>query len=201
MRKLILPTVAALLIGAAPAAAQSTNFGLGAFAGVSLPMGEFGNTTGAEAGAAELGFVGGLDLFYPLGMTGLSWLTTASVSAHSVDEEGGGGDAGGYLFIPLLTGLRYDVAAGPIGAFVTGQLGVIFNKGPEFEALIGPDASSEWGNEFGFALGAGLQATQNVYAGLKYFPLGEVDFSYEGSTGTFSPEVSFLEIFVGFGVR
>lgn len=197
MRKLILCTAAALLLSVAPATSQSTDFGLGAFAGVSLPMGEFGNTTGVDAGGAELGFVGGLDLFYPIGNSGLTWLSTASVSAHSVDDESGEGD-GGYLFIPLLTGLRYDIMAGPIGAFLTGQAGAVFNKGPTRQDLV-EETSSDWGTDFGFAVGAGIQATDNLYGGVKYFPLGDVEFTYEGAD--FTQEVSFLEIFVGFGVH
>lgn len=187
----------ALLAFAGPAAAQSTNFGLGAFAGVSLPTGDFGSADAPEDGFAELGFVGGLDLFYPLGMGGLSWLTSASVSAHSVDENG---VEGGYLFIPLITGLRYDIAAGPVGVFLTGQGGAVFNKGPDFSGTLG-EANSEWSTDFGFGLGGGVQATQNIYAGVKYFPLGNVDFSYEEFTDPLAQDVSFLEIFVGFGVR
>ncbi|HUG41754.1 MAG TPA: hypothetical protein VMM12_14795 [Longimicrobiales bacterium] len=195
MRKPIVWTAVALLACAGPGAAQSTNFGLGAFAGVTVPTGDFGATGDAGDGFAELGFVGGLDLFYPLGMGGLSWLTSASVSAHSVDD---GGLAGGYLFIPLVTGLRYDVAAGPMGVFLTGQGGVVFNKGPE--ATIGTvEVDSDWGTDFGFAVGGGIQATENIYAGVKYFPLGSMDFSYEDSS--FSRDVSFLEILIGFGVR
>lgn len=197
MSRLIVWTMVAVLAFAAPAAAQSTNFGLGAFAGVSLPMGDFGGSDSQEDGFAELGFVGGLDLFYPLGTTGLSWLTTASVSAHSVDETG---VEGGYLFIPLITGARYDIAAGPLGLFFTGQGGVVFNKGPDFESTFA-QATSNWDTNFGFALGGGVQATQNIYAGVKYFPLGEMDFSYEEFNEPIQQDVSFLEIFVGFGVR
>jgi opacity protein-like surface antigen len=200
MRKLIVWTLCGLLAGAAPAGAQSTNFGLGAFAGVSVPIGEFGNTTGAEAGEAELGFVGGLDLFYPLGTFGLTWLTTASVTAHSVDEDAGGGGEGGYLFIPVLTGLRYDIAAGLIDVFLTGQGGAVFHKGPSLQGPLG-DADADWGTAFGLGVGAGLQVTDNLYAGIKYFPLGDVDFSFEDTDESFPQDVSFLEVFVGFGVR
>ena len=198
MRKLIVWTFVALLAFAGPATAQSTNFGLGAFAGVSMPMGDFGDDGDAESGFAELGFVGGLDLFYPLGFSGLSWLTSASVSAHSIDEETTGAD-GGYLFIPLMTGARYDIAAGPLGVFLTGQGGVVFSKGPSFEPAIGETLESDWGTDFGFALGGGVQATENIYAGVKYFPLGDLDFRYEDAD--IAQNVSFLEIFVGFGVR
>lgn len=198
MRNLIVWTVVALLAFAGPATAQSTNFGLGAFAGVSMPMGDFGDDASNESGFAEIGFVGGLDLFFPLGMTGLSWLTSASVSAHSIDEETTGSD-GGYLFIPLVTGARYDIAAGPLGVFLTGQGGVVFNKGPSFEPVLGETVESDWGTDFGFALGGGVQATENIYAGVKYFPLGDVDFRYQDTD--IGQNVSFLEIFVGFGVR
>ncbi|HUG41753.1 MAG TPA: outer membrane beta-barrel protein [Longimicrobiales bacterium] len=193
----------AFLVFAAPAAAQT--FGFGVHAGVSLPMGDYADTDTQESGAAELGFMGGVDLFFPLGMApGLSWLTSVSAVAHSVDGDvfaGTGIDVtGGYLLFPVMTGLRFDIPAGPLGLFVQGQAGIVLAKGPSFSSSLG-SANSEWGSKFGFNIGAGAQVSQNIYAGLRYFPLGDTKLKYEEAPDGVDQNISFLDIFVGFAVR
>jgi opacity protein-like surface antigen len=176
---------AALVAWSAPTAAQT--FGFGAHAGVSIPTGDYSD-------AADLGFSGGLDLTYPLLMVSpaLSWYTSADAVAHSASAEAADG---GFLYFPIMTGLRVDAGAiGMIRPFATGQLGLVLARGPD----LGP--SPQTGTEFGFALGGGLQLTDNVYAGLKWFNMGTVDFSYEPDLEA-SQSVSFLDIYVGFGVR
>lgn len=192
MRKFIVCATLALFASTTPAAAQT--FGFGAHAGVSLPTGDYADN-------AELGFLGGLDLWYPLSamVPGLNWYTSVDAIAHSAEPEG---VDGGFLHIPVMTGLQFDVPIGPVAAFATGQLGIIFSKAPDdFRlgnvVLVG---DSETGSEFGFNFGGGLQLTENIYAGVKYYPLGGTDF--EGETGGAQEiDVSFLDIYVGFGVR
>lgn len=190
MRTFIVLATLALFTGATPAAAQTLGFG--AHAGVSLP-------TGSYSDVAETGFSGGLDLWYPLStvVPGLSWYSSADVVGHSVD-----GSDGGFLHVPLMTGLRFDVPVGPVAAFATGQLGVVFSRAPDIDFGVGNavlDGSSKTGSGFGFNVGGGLQLTNNIYAGVKYYPLGGTDF--EWGTGTQEIDVSFLDIYVGFGVR
>lgn len=205
MRKFTVVLTIVLLVAAAPAAAQT--FGFGVHAGVSLPMGDYGDTGGdnQEAGFAELGFTGGVDLFYPLLMApGLSWLTSASAVAHSVDDEAFTGTGfeveGGYLMFPLMTGLRFDVPAGPLGLFAQGQLGVVLVQGPSFE--FGTErAESDFGTKFGFNIGGGVQVNRNIYVAARYFPLGDTDLNYEGETTPGTQNISFLDILVGFAVR
>lgn len=185
---IVLATLLVFGLGSAPAAAQT--FGFGAHAGVSVP-------TGSYADDADLGFMGGVDLWYPLAMAGgaLSWYSSVDAIAHSVDID----DADtGFLYVPVMTGLRFDVPVGPIGAFATGQLGVVLTRGPS-DVTVGPITydSSDWGTDFGFNVGGGLQLTNNIYAGAKYYPLGDVNF--EGATDP--SDVSFLDIYIGFGVR
>lgn len=189
MRRFIVCATLALFAGSTPAAAQT--FGFGAHAGVSLPTGDYSDV-------AELGFLGGLDLWYPLSalVPGLSWYTSADAIGHSVDAEN---VDGGFLHIPLMTGLQFDVPVGPVSAFATGQLGIVFSKPPDdfrFGNIV-IEGDSETSSEFGFNFGAGLQLTDNIYAGVKYYPLGDTEF--EGATGPI--DVSFLDIYVGFGVR
>ncbi len=192
MKKLIaLCTIALFVVTAVPTAAQT--FGFGAHAGVSIPTGDYGgNDDFATDGFAELGFSGGLDLWYPL-MPALSWYTSVDAIAHSVDDDA---IDGGYLYFPLMTGLRYDIPVGAVGLFVNGQLGVIFARPPS----IG-DVDGDLGTEFGFNFGGGAQITENIYAGLKYYPLGDVEFSYDDPAGSFEKSVSFFDIYVGFGVK
>lgn len=190
MRKWIVLTAAAgFLFAAAPVSAQT--FGFGVHAGVSLPTGDYGDVT-------NLGFTGGADLFYPIGMAGLSWVTSASATAHSVEDDFEDLD-GGVLLFPVTTGLRYDIPAGGLSAFVQGQLGAAFAKGPEVSG-----ADSNFSTNFAWNVGGGLQFTENVYAGVRYFPLGDVEFEYEtGDVVDFTSEVdiSYLDIYVGFAVR
>lgn len=193
MRKFVV--LAALLTfgaGASPAAAQT--FGFGAHAGVSLPMGDYSEGT-------DLGFLGGLDLVYPLTMLGggLGWYSSVDAIAHGVDDD----DVdSGYFFVPVMTGLRLAVPAGPVSAFLTGQVGAIFSKAPSIEVPGSEDVDSKIGTTFGFNIGGGVHVTDNVYAGVKYYPLGDVEFEYEEAGVTLGGEtdVSFLDVYVGFGV-
>lgn len=174
---------AALLAWSGPAAAQT--FGFGAHAGVSVPTGNFSNV-------ADLGFSGGLDFTLPLSAVApaLSWYTSADVAGHSASADN---IDGGFLSIPVLTGARVDLPLGMVRPFATGQLGVAFVRGPSIGAA---SASTETG--FAYALGGGLQLTDNIYAGAKWFNLGDVDFS-PAVPGASS--VSYVDVFVGFGVR
>lgn len=188
---MVLATALAFGLGATPAAAQTFDFG--AHAGVSLPTGDY-------ADAANTGFLGGLDLWYPLGMVapGLSWYTSADAIGHDAEAE-----EGGFFYVPLMTGVQFDVPVGPAAVFVNGQLGVILNSAPALDSGTSDvvlNADPELGTEFAFNVGGGLQITDRMYAGLKYYPLGTVDFRFEGD-GTEPVDVSFLDLYLGFGVR
>lgn len=195
MKRLITFATVALFLLAAPASAQ---FGFGAHAGVSVPVGDYADTGTAEAGHAEMGFSGGLDLWLPLMMApGLSWYTSVDAIAHSTDETGTpfAADAG-FLYFPLMTGAQFDIPAGPLGLYATGQIGLIFARAPDLAA----GATGDLSTEFGFSLGAGAQITDFLYGGLKFYPMGDVEWSWDdGSTATRS--VSFFDIYVGIGVR
>lgn len=190
----VLATLLAFGLGGTPAAAQT--FGLGAHAGVSVPTSDYDDV-------AELGFLGGLDLWYPLGMVSpaLTWYSSVDAIAHSYDHD----DADtGFFYVPVMTGLRFDIPVGPMSAFATGQLGLIATRGPSFETTTGPitiGSDAEWDTDFGFNVGGGLQLTDKLYAGVKYYPLNNLNFSYEGAEESAELDVSFLDIYVGFGVR
>lgn len=181
----VLTALAIAAFTAAPTAAQT--FGLGAHAGVSLPTGEYNDVAGT-------GFLGGLDLWYPLTMAapGLSWYTSVDAIAHGAETSGADG---GYLFVPVMTGLRFDGGLGPLTAFIAAQLGLVLSQGPERNGV-----DSDLGTGFGFNVGAGLQFTEYIYSGVRYFPLGDVTFEYDGGTNV-DRGVSFVDIYLGFGVR
>lgn len=176
----------AFLAWGAPASAQS--FGFGAHAGASIPLGDYSD-------AADLGFSGGLDLTMRLMAIApaLSWYTSVDAAGHSTTLD----DAdGGFLHFPIMTGLRLDAGTlGMIRPFLTGQLGLVVSRGPDLNGT-SPDTETN----FGFALGGGLQITDNVYAGLKWFNVGDVDFGYD-TLGDLTTPVSFLDVYLGFGVR
>lgn len=193
--------VGAFLV-AAPAAAQT--FGFGAHAGVSLPMGDYGATDNLETdGFAKTGFSAGLDLRYPLLMVtpGLNWYTSADVIAHSVDEDEAGIEFdGGYLYVPLMTGLLFEFPAGGFSPFLNAQGGLVLHKGPSLDDPFLGTGESQWGTNFGFVIGGGARFGQNFYAGLKYYPLS-LDPEYEESIEPQEDvETNFLDIYVGFGV-
>lgn len=191
MRKLTVLTAVLSLLVAVPATAQQT-FGFGVHAGVSVPTGDYGDGTG-------VGFTGGVDLFYPIGTGSLNWLTSVSATAHGLDEDDPSDFDGGFLLFPVMTGVRYDIPAGGLSAYVQGQLGAVFARGPEQSG-----SDSDFSTNFGWNVGGGLQFTENVYAGVRYFPLGDVDFEYDiadVADATVTADISYLDVFVGFAVR
>lgn len=199
MKKMIaLATIALFFAGAVPAAAQ---IGFGAHAGLSVPVGDYGDTEAIDAGFAEMGFSGGLDLWVPLvAVPGLSWYTSVDAIAHSTDDVAGFDLDGGYQYYPLLTGARFDIPAGTIGLFATGQVGIVFARPPAVDFGEG-QLDSDLTTKFGFSLGGGVQVTDNIYAGLKYYPMGDVDWSWEDEAEAETLPVSFFDIYVGFGVH
>lgn len=192
MKKFVtLFALVAFFVAAGPTAAQT--FGFGAHAGVSIPTGDY-------ADAASTGFSGGLDLSYPLLMVtpGLNWYTSADVIAHSAEDELVGAD-GGFLLVPIMTGLQFEFPAGGIRPFVNGQVGVVLHRGPDFDGGVLGTAESELGTDFGFVLGGGVRLGQNFYVGAKYYPL-DVSFQYENAEDEPEWDANFFDIFVGFGV-
>ena len=184
-----LATTAAIVfffLAAGPATAQT--FGFGAHAGVSIPTGDYGEDV-------NTGFSAGLDLTYPLLMVtpGLNWYTSADVVAHSVDDEVIDTD-GGFLYVPLMTGLQFEFPVGAIRPFLNAQGGLVLHKGPDIGL-----AEAEMGTDFGFVLGGGARIGENFYVGAKYYPL-DLSFEYADTDASADADVDFLDLYVGFGV-
>ena len=199
MKKLLALTTALVLFAAAPAAAQ---LGIGAHAGISVPLGDYGATDANDGGFAELGFSGGVDLWMPLMMVpGLSWYTSLDAIAHSTDDAAPGvATDDGYLYFPIMTGLRFDIPAAPLGLFVTGQVGAVLARPPGADFGSG-EVDGDITTKFGFSLGAGVQLAPFVYGGLKFYPMGDVDWSWDDDAVTETRSVSFFDVYVGIGVN
>jgi len=181
-----------------PAGAQT--FGLGAHVGLSLPLGDYSSVNGPNAGYAKGGAVGGLDLWYPImAVPGLKWYTSVDAIAHGVAGDAFTGSvSGGYLIVPVMTGARFDVPVGRIHAFGNAQLGVVFSRPPSVD-FGGGETSGDFATNFGFTVGGGVQFTQFMYGGIKYYPLGTTELGW-GDT-TLERSINFFDVYVGFGVR
>lgn len=212
MRNCLVIAAGLLFLGVSGAAAQSTDFGVGAYVGASIPVHEYGDddVNDANAGHADLGISAGVELYYPFGEARqMWWLTTVGVTSHAVGELPDVPDdatVNGYLMFPLMTGLRYDIPISDYAAFLTAQVGGMFLKGPDIESSA-VSVDSDWTTMFGFAVGAGFQATDRAHLGIRWMPLGDADLDFEttaGGTSTQTNEVvniSFIDLYIGFAVR
>jgi hypothetical protein len=197
--------VVVALLAAAPTGAQT--FGFGAHAGPSVPLSDYAASSGEMGGGALMGYFGGLDLWYPLESVtpALSWYTSLDVVANQADEAVVGRTGtfadGGYLLIPLMTGLRYDIGEAP-NLFVTGQAGLVLTRGPdEFYPYGFGDGGPTLGAGFGFNGGLGAQLTERMSVAAKYYPLSGLEFDYEDADSSLEQDVHMLTISFGYSVR
>ncbi|MBN2355019.1 outer membrane beta-barrel protein [candidate division KSB1 bacterium] len=163
--------------------AQTAGGGLTLSGGISLPMGDFGddkqNDGAPRAGFAKTGFGLGLEYAKPLNSPGLAWVSGVSVIMNSLDTDklADGDedeiDAGSWINVPVMTGLRYASEVSP-GTFFygIGQVGLNMIMAPD---LTIEDMEVDMGSAttFGFALGGGVILNDKINIGLKYYILGE----------------------------
>jgi hypothetical protein len=201
MKKLIaLAAVVGLIAVTTPAGADAQTFGLGAHVGLSIPTGDYGSVDGPDAGYAKGGASGGLDLWFPIMVVpGLKWYTSVDAIGHGVSGDAfTGSGSGGYLIVPIMTGVRFDVPVGRIAAFGTAQLGAVLSRPPSVD-FGGGEVSGDFATNFGFTLGGGVQFTKYLYGGIKYYPLGNTELSWGDNTTERS--INFFDVYVGFGVH
>ena len=144
----------------------------------------------------------GAEFTLPLGSPGLGWITSATFILNGFDEDEledyvedeledyvdeGKMDAGSWLNIPIMTGLRYELEVSPtMKIYGQGQVGLNLVKAPkiEFEYSYYDDYEDEYYSEkfetewdiassFGFAIGGGIIINNKINIGLRYFSLGE----------------------------
>ena len=141
------------LIFVVPAQAQHYRMGYGTgYGSLSVPVGDFGDDTGQKAGLADIGLGMGLEYSQKLGYPGWTAVFSAFLIANPLDEDelprGAGQlcyddtcydidihhvDAGSYLNVPLLAGLRYRDMRSPYGFFITGLVGLNLMQHPEVD--------------------------------------------------------------------
>ena len=172
---------------AQPAKGQFSIFG-----GLSMPQGDFANNDfGEDAGFAKTGFCLGAEYVKPLNSPGLSWVTNVSIIFNSVDadpiaegygEEQGvdlSGDAGSYLNIPVMTGIRYQSETSPtMQIYGLAQVGLNYMKPPTVELsaeYITAEMETESKTSFGFGIGAGMILNNKYNIGFRYLTFGEQD--------------------------
>lgn len=135
-RLAVLALVAALVLPP-PLQAQG-KWSASLFGGGTLPMGDFGDDAGDEAGLANPGFVLGSELAMSIrSVPGLDWLSTLQGVAFGVDESfleellpGAQVDMGRYLGAMALTGLRLRVGEAGTRIHLAGQLLVGVMRAP-----------------------------------------------------------------------
>jgi hypothetical protein len=181
---LLLVTVAAV-----PASAELAKGAMkpGAILGLSMPMGDFGDDKGNDAAAATMGFALGGVFDYALSSGGLIWTSSLTVIRNGFDEDlmkqglaaGVDVDAGSWMNIPIMTGLKYETAVSPtIDLYGEGLLGLDFFMPPSADLSLN-NVTAEWnsdsGTTFGFEFGGGVVINDKFIAGLKLYMLGSPD--------------------------
>jgi hypothetical protein len=162
-------------------------------AGLSFPMGDFGDDTGTGAGFAKMGFTVNAEFGYPIGSTeGLLWVLSASLLYNGVDMEDMtidgvqlDVDAGAWMNVPFLTGIRYEAEVTPtMKVFGTGKLGMSIVRAPKIEisgtycdaygcVTISGEEEYDMATAFTFAIGGGIIINEKFHIGFNYISLGE----------------------------
>lgn len=162
-----------------------------------LPMGDFGDDKGTDAGYATMGFGATAELGVDIGVTGLEWASSISFLLNGVDKDMataliGGPPAssvryelGSWYNIPILTGLMYRHPLSPaLKIFGTAQLGLNLAMAPGFEfentqTLASIEGTASTATTFGLGIGGGFIFNDRFSVGARYLSLGEAEVEYE----------------------
>ena len=183
---------------------KAQSFGL--FGAISMPQGDFGDDSGADAGLAETGFGLGAEYSAPLGSPGWEWVMNGAVLLNGLDDdpfedelgyiygvEVDDVEVGSYINVPLMGGVRYRSPISPTADFFgMGLAGLNIVKGPtiSFDMRIWDDYDWEYMNasaeqtfdmatSFGFGLGGGIILNKKFTIGFRYLNLGEPELKGE----------------------
>jgi len=203
-----------LMTGLSFAQAKTGQFAV--FAAVSLPTGDFGDNNNFGDGYATTGFGAGIDYAHPLGTPGLTWFSSGALLYNGFDDSGikdlaeDGGiseptvDAGSWINIPILTGLKYEGQASPtMDFFVFGQAGLDFIMPPDADVSSRDtddtaELSFDSSTSFTFAIGGGLVFNNKFNVSIRYLTMGEPKI--EGNVTVDGEEVDTLEEDIGISV-
>jgi hypothetical protein len=151
MRKVLLAGCLIGFLAAAGVCYGQTQGIFGIYGGLSMPMGDFGDDKGADAGLATMGFGVGAEFSAPLGSPGLYWTVGGAVVRNGVDdseieeqlEDMFGGydiygdanvDIGSWMSIPIMGGLKYRSPISPTSSlYMQGQLGMAIVMAPKWD--------------------------------------------------------------------
>jgi hypothetical protein len=183
------------------------SFGL--FGAYSMPSGDFGDDSGSGAGLAKSGFGFGIEYSTPLGSPGLELMMSSSLLVNGLDadamedelrDEFSGSDieveyveAGSYLNIPIMGGVRYLTPVSPmVDLFGIGLVGLNVLMVPEIQAdlMVWDDTANEYkrayleqnhdpATSFGMGLGGGVIVNKRMSIGFRYYSLGKPEINGE----------------------
>jgi hypothetical protein len=203
-----------VITGLSFAQAKAGKFAL--FAGVSLPVGDFGDNSSEGDGYATTGFGGGIEYTHPIGTPGLGWYTSGSFLYNGFDDKGikelaeEAGmtnptvDAGSWISIPILTGLKYEgEASSTLDFFIFGQVGLDFVMPPdadvsEQDSDFTANLSFDSATSFSLAFGGGLVFSKKFNVSIRYLSMGEPKI--EGTVTVGGEQVDTLEEDIGISV-
>lgn len=207
----ILPLTFAL-----PLAGQGT-WSASALGGIGVPLGDFADDSGEEAGLATIGVTVGFDLSRRIGaVEGLSWFSTLAVAAFGVDDgfvvelglDPAQVDIGRYWGMTAATGLGYAIGTGTPALQLTGQLLVGAVRAPGLSVTQAGETlelDTNWEPARGVVVGAGLEISDRITLTARYTTLVNPEisgeFTYMGSTMTLDGDQPMSWLAVAAGVR
>lgn len=164
------------------------------FAGAAIPLGAFGEKSGATAGAAKLGFTFGGDMVVHLGPSA-RWLTSGILAFNSFDVSVPNeinADIGSWSSVLLLTGLRFDASTSSSTVlFSSFQGGVLIGGSPELTISSGSQSASlnsDTGVSFAVGVGAGMELDK-VVMHVRY-TYGKPEYKLSASNSSFTSKYS-----------
>lgn len=211
--------VIVLIAGTASSHAQNISL----LGHLSIPIGDYGSSSSDDPGNANIGFGAGVEIEAPTEMESFSVIGQVRMIFNPSDDSGWQEyfyydmslywyliwdaelitldmDAGRYLNIPVMIGVRSEAVSGPnLKFFIKGLAGLNFSMFPdykfpmtvydyyssEFYAIDGEGSADGTGTTFCYSVSAGLTINDKVDIGLEYLNLGkpEIDGSISISSG------------------
>ncbi len=217
MTKTVIVTILAVTMLATGANAQLAKgeMVMSANAGFCVPMGDFGDDKGDDAGGAKTNFTIGGELDYGLSSTGLSLISGVSIMRNGFDDDALDlnasikVDAGTWYNIPIMSGVKYEKKVSPTMALY-GQFQLAFNyfRPPSADLTQGQgtgEIEADSGTSFGFVIGGGVVFNDRFTANLRLLSLGKPDvestFSSGGQSQTTESEIGISMLTLTGGMR
>ncbi len=195
MLRAAMVSIFSLLLISSTAAAQLVKGDMRASvnAGLGLPLGDYADDKGEDAGGATMGFTVGGEFDYVITSSGLIWTSSVSIVRNGFDEDvldfdsTVDVDAGAWYQIPIMSGLKYEAAVSPtVDIYGQGQLGMNFFRPPGADLTQGEatgEIETDSGTSFGFCLGGGAVFNDHFGANVRILLLGKPDIDATFTSG------------------